>query len=132
MNKDYNKREQILFGEDYNSNKYLGGIRHFNCSRDIIQTLLDEDFIDPNGNQNESPTTEEFLEITKNLKHVEFCGYTVCPERSDYRTTIEEVNIIVPDEEYDTLTNCIESLRYADEFSIEHININYYIHAWWD
>ena len=131
MNKDYKTRDKIIFGE-YNPNSYFGGCCRFTCSKEVMQTLIDNDYIDPNECQNYSPTTKEFMEYVENFDDVRFNCYAISPERSDYRITIEGLDIEVKDDDYDNISYLVETFRYADEFGFEHNGDSFFLHAWWD
>lgn len=132
LNGDYNTREKIIFNQDYKKENYSGGIRRFICSRETMQELLDKGFVDPNETQNESPRVKDFMDYTENFDNVTFGCYAVSPDRSDYRITIEEVNIEIPDDQCDHVAQAVETFRYADEFNFEHTFGSYILHAWWD
>lgn len=91
----YNERDQIIFGEDFNPAKYMGGIRRFcGLTKSKLQDLVDKGFIDLNGQQNMSPTVEEFQQFTLYIRDPEnwsFGGYAVTPDRTDCRVTIDEL-----------------------------------------
>ena len=131
MNKDYAQRDKILFGE-YNPDKYLGGCRNFTCSKEVMQTLVENDYIDPNECQNYSPMTKEFMEILHDIDNVRFNGYAISPDRDDYRLTIDGVDVEIEDTDYDNISLLVESFHYADEFNFSHDGDSYFLHAWWD
>lgn len=131
MNKDYNRRDFIIFGE-YDPSTYWGGCKRFTCTKDTMQQLIAEDFIDLDECQNDSPTTNEFMEYTEDFEDVIFNCYAISPDRGDYRITIEGLDIEVADSDYDKITMLVENFRYADEFSFEHVPDAYCLHAWWD
>ena len=136
MNKNYNKRDNIIFGENYNKEKYLGGVRYFEqMTRKTLKQLLADGFIESDECQNCSPTTEEFLKETEGFDdYVLFEGYTVSPERDDYRITIDAVIIKIPYHEHDALSRFVEAYQGADEFSLSPDNSQktYILRAWWD
>ena len=66
MNKnDYELREQLVFGRNYDDRFYkMGGISYFDClSIPKLRELLKAGFIDPDEAQNSSPTTQEILDF---------------------------------------------------------------------
>ena len=132
MNKDYNRREQILFDEPYNKDHYMCGCRRFECSFSKMKQLIEEGFIDPYEAQNDSPTTEEFMEYAENFKDVYFECYAISPDRDDYRITIEGIDINIPADEHDLVAMAVQFFRYADEFSFDYYGGFYTLHAWWD
>jgi len=132
MNKDFKARERLIFNDEYNALNYLGGIRRFKCSTDKLRTLYAEDFVEANDRQNDSPSLEEFLEYVGDYPTATFECYAVCPEREDYRVTVEGVNLVIPETDYDAVGYFAETFHYADEFSLEHVGHNYHMRAWWD
>jgi hypothetical protein len=93
MNKNYAKRDEIIFGKALEDNDYMGGIKVFgDLPHDKLQQLLDLDFADPDDAQNASPTIGKFLEFLKKHPEVKTHGYVVAPERDDYRVTIEGIH----------------------------------------
>ena len=132
LNMDVNRRDEILFGS-YEPEKYLGGIRSFECNVETMRKLIDERFADPDETQNDSPSIGELMSAFEGTDiDVTFGCYAVSPERSDYRITIESADVSILETDYDNLCCIIESFRWADEFNIEHIGEKFYIHAWWD
>jgi len=126
MNKDVNKRDQILFEENFDESKYSGGIRYFeNLILNKLELLLKEDFIDKDESQNSSPTTKEFLEIIKKEPGLTCHGYAVSIERDDYRVSIEGIEGQLND------IKLIEELNDADEFTIMNKD-PLTIYCWWD
>ena len=131
MNKDYKARDEIIFGK-YDPNSYFGGCKRFSCSKETIQTLIDNDFIDLEECQNCSPTTKEFMEYVNDLNDVIFNCYAISPNRDDYRVTIEGLDVEVKDDDYDNISYLVETFHYADEFGFEHNGDSFFLHAWWD
>ena len=127
LNRDVNKRDMMLFGEEYDKAKYLGGIRRFgglNAFR--LSALLDAGFIDADEAQNDSPTTEEFLAFMKEHHDFTAFGYAVCPERDDYRITIDGIESDVLFNTLDEVNDFFMLCRGADELTITPP------YAWWD
>ena len=131
MNKDFKRRDEIIFGS-YEPDKYLGGCRSFSCSYETMKTLVENNFIEMNECQNCSPYTKDFMEILQGVDNVSFEAYAISPDRDDYRVTIEGVDIEIPDWDYGKVCFLVESFHYADEFSFQHFEGVYYLHAWWD
>lgn len=131
MNKDYKRRDEIIFG-GYDKEKYLGGCRNFTCSYDVMKQLVDENFIELDECQNYSPYTKDFMEILDGVPNVEFMAYAISPDRDDYRVTIEGFEVEISDTDFDTISLLVENFHYADEFSFQHNGDSYYLHAWWD
>ena len=89
MNKNYKKRNQIIFGDE-DANLRGVDIRHFK-SLDLkqLEDLIQNDFIELRERQNFSPSTAEFLEFMRKYPDVRAHGYAVSHERDDYRVTLE-------------------------------------------
>lgn len=133
MNKDVKRRDEIIWG-DYNEKRYLsGGCARFDITAEKMKQLIDEDFVDLQENQNESPTTEEFMNAILGCEDwVQFEAYAISPDRDDYRITIEGIDIWIPaPHEYD-MCRFVEEFRYADEFSLNADENGYHLRAWWD
>jgi len=93
-NKDAERREQIIFGESYDTEKYRrGGIRHFDdLTAQQLRQLIDEKFMDPEDCQNLSPNNLEFLEFMEAHGGYGAEGYAISRERNDYRINIEGIH----------------------------------------
>lgn len=129
FNKNYEAREQIIFGfgEEYDKKNYPGGCRNFeNMSVETLQRLVDEKFAEPDDCQNCAPTIGELLEYGKSHKGVVFGGYAVSADRDDYRVSIDTVNQTF--DNADELAAFSKAFRDADEFSVT-TESGY---AWWD
>lgn len=131
MNKDYKRRDEIIFG-GYDKKKYLGGCRNFTCYYDVMKQLVDENFIELDECQNYAPDTKDFMEILDGVPNVEFMAYAISPDRDDYRVTIEGFEVEISDTDFDTISLLVENFHGADEFSFQHNGDSYYLHAWWD
>lgn len=132
LNGDYITRDKLIFG-GYDEAKYFGGLRSFRCCRDLMKTLIEENFASTREMQNCSPTIGEFMEITEDSDcDITFICYAISPERDDYRISIEGIDIVIPDSDFDSVSYFVESFHGADEFSFQHEESNYYLHAWWD
>jgi len=127
MNYDVNKRDNIVFGEDYCKEKYMGGVRHFEwLDYTTIKRLMDEDFLDPDDCYNNSPTAKEFADFLEGYKDFTAFGYAISPERADYGVTIEGIE---SDRTFKLLAEAEEFIhlcRFADSFSL------HTPYAWWD
>lgn len=133
MNKDYKRRDEIIFG-NYDENRYkMGGCCRFEMDASKFEQLIQEEFLDPNENQNESPTTAEFQEYIEGCEDwVEFEAYAISPDRSDYRVTVEGVNVWIPSDQKEKLCKYVEAFRDADEFNISTDENGFHLRAWWD
>jgi len=133
MNKDYKRRDEIIFG-NYRASRYeSGGCARADISIVQLKQLIEEDFINVHENQNDSPNVLEFLnDIEGHEDNAIFEIYAISPDREDYRVTIEGINIDISDSDKDALCYFIEQWRYADEFTINNMANGYSIRAWWD
>lgn len=112
------ERDLILFGEEYNEDKYGGGCRSFSdLDVESLKKLIDMDFIDLSEAQNYAPSVEEIYYFMKDHPLVTCHGYAVSPDRSDYRVSIEGI-------EYcgavtmEMLVDFVDMFKEADEFSV--------------
>ena len=86
------KRDQIIFGEDYNKDSYLGGIRRFDClEADDLHALLDADLADREDKHNYAPSFGEIMKFLDSHPNFWAHGYAVSPERDDCRVSLEGV-----------------------------------------
>lgn len=91
LNRDYEKRDKIIFGA-YEPSKYFGGIRRFQrMSFDKVKELMNNNFIDPNDAQNSAPTASMFYSFLKKYPFYYVGGYAVSSDRSDYRISFDEL-----------------------------------------
>ena len=90
-NPNYVKRDFLL---DLNCEVWEDGdvdkvIRVAHIPLTVLKKLLEEKFINPNGRQNRSPSTQEFLSFIEKYPVITAHGYVVSPYRDDYRVTVE-------------------------------------------
>jgi len=129
-NTDYKKRDQMVLGKiiDWKKEKNGGTEPFKDMSLELLNTLIEENFIDPKESQNYSPTTQEFLELMQKFPSLRAHGYVVSPERDDYRVAIEGVD--GENFSLDDMQVLLEALLHADslDFSIKDGSIR----SWWD
>lgn len=129
MNKDYESRNEIIFGgKDTDSESWLGGTRNFeSLDLEQLQALIRNNFINLEECQNCSPSVSDFLDFMKKYPAVEAHGYAVSHKRDDYRVSLEGIrfdgNVTM-----DMLLDFVHLCRHADEFSAVHDHL----WAWWD
>ena len=124
-----NLRDQILFGEDYDPQKYFGGVRHFKgLAADKCKTLIDNNLLSPNDSQNDSPTAEEMYEYIRCYPECTCHGYAVSPDRNDYRISLEGVEFNGRDVELDMVIDFVNTFRYADELTVDRNSL----YCWYD
>lgn len=69
-NREYiaNKRDQIIFGEPYNKNKYPGGCRSFDeLTLDQIEKLDNLGILNLDECQNEAPSVGEMIDFLRSI-----------------------------------------------------------------
>ncbi len=93
LNDDDARRRQIL-GAD-NENYALGLIRIHDVDVDMLQTLVDERFANPDTAQNEAPPISQFLELMTDHPELRAGGYLLPPTRPDYRVSLD--SLYLPD-----------------------------------
>jgi hypothetical protein len=77
---------------------------------------LENDFVDLEDCQNESPTAKEFKEFAEKYKNEDLCfiGYLISPEREDYRVSITGIEAKSQDCKF--IDEFIKLFSRADEF----------------
>lgn len=135
--KTHNKAEKILFDENEEL-EYEGGIERFDHDDyvylDHIEELLEIGLLNSEGQHNDAPTTEVFIQLGHDVNRhvrdgeVQYIGYILHPERQDYEScpmsiTGLEVEGILEEDAIEILN------KYdADEKTVE----EYYARLWWD
>lgn len=130
MNKDYKKRNEIIFGDDDvdSNDNWLGGTRNFeSLDLEQLNALIKNKFIDLEDAQNLSPTVADFLDFMKKYPAVKAHGYAVSHKRDDYRVSLEGLEFH-GDVSKEMLMDFIYVCRLADEFTAE----DDHLYAWWD
>ena len=134
MKYNASKVEKIVFGgkPTYSS----GGIEPFShLHPSKLKQLVEEGLVDPDGSQNDSPTTQEFLEFGEQFPFVRYIGYAVSPKRPDTRLTIEGIVVSetnVPEEALRSFRKAFKKFCHAaDELDLPYENYKFY-RAWWD
>lgn len=117
LNRDIETRDKIIFGS-YKDSKYrFGGIRSFRgLDVDTLKILLDQNFIDPEETQNESPTVFEIYSFMEDYPSYTAHGYTVVDSQEDYRVSLEGVEKGEPAYSIEELKDYMSLFRGADEF----------------
>ena len=114
------QRDQIIFGEEYNAQKYFGGIRSFDdLTMPQVNQLDDMDILDMDECQNAAPTIGEMLDFLRSRETDGWYihGYCVSPDREDFRITFEGIGKRTPP----SVRNIIDFsllFRGADEFYV--------------
>lgn len=108
LNRDYEKRDKIIFGA-YEPDKYYGGIRRFQrLDFGKMEELVANNFVDLDDAQNLAPTAGVFYSFLKKYPFYYVGGYAVSPNRDDYRVSFDELergthvsNLAGPEEDLD-------------------------------
>lgn len=136
MNKNTKLRNQEMFSrrlikspddQDY--------VSFCHATADDLEWLKENDFLDPEETQNESPTAQEFLNFLKANPKFLAHGYLIGGTRDDARVSIEGIELkqsasIIS---LDQFLAAFELCRYADEldYTYENNQITSF-RAWWD
>ena len=127
--KQIKERDGIIFGDvlpDWA--KREGDVIHFqNLNAEELQQLVDKKYIELDENQNDSPSTEEFLDFMKKYPATTTHGYVVAPDRDDARVTLEGLAVDPADVTPELLRAFVDLCRLADEFDCCDR-----LFAWWD
>ena len=97
FNRDWRRRNEILklhlrTGPPYDALDFNKGYGHFSSlSVETAEHLLQEQFLDPDEKQNDSPPTHVFIAFMRRYPGVTAHGYFIGPDRDDYRVTIEGI-----------------------------------------
>lgn len=136
----YKERDNILFGDDDNGR--YGDNNCMTClfdglSKENVETLIREGFIRPDGDQNGSPSPEDFLEFMQNHKSTTVGGFAVSEHRPDYGDKEDRcvlTNIAMIADNLDDMADFANAYCWADEFNITKIKDSdrYFCYAWWD
>ena len=126
MNKNYQLRDKIIFGNDIP--KY-SDICHFdNLTLEKLKQLIKYDFIKLNECQNDSPTTYEILQFLTKYANYTAHGYVVTINRKDYRTTLEGIEKNAGFDSIQEKNDFYKLFSDADELIVQ----NNYIYCWYD
>ena len=124
-----NFRDEVLFHEPFNEDSYFGGIRHFiGLTYNKWERLLDLRVADPEERQNCAPTCGEIMEFIREHPNFTAHGYTVSPNRDDYRVSIEGV-FCDPGFTTKDLIDTVNLFAGADEFDVSEEDG---IYVWFD
>ncbi len=135
-NKDFKTRDRLIFNRvgDYSA----GGTEYFkDLTPEKLKQLVELKFANPEDEKNCAPSIAEFIERTEKWQEqypelqITFNGYTVSPEREDYRITVDAVIFQHPtDFEKSWL---IELIRFISSFHPDEIKIESdYCYLGWD
>ncbi len=123
-----NAPDAVTYGEDGRLHWFGGAESFAGLSVGTMQTLIELGFLDPNGNQNGSPTIAEFLRFMKRFPEFTAIGYATHPDRQDARVTIEGVEASGAILSAEAAAEFRELAATADECDIS----TDYARCWWD
>jgi len=121
MNKDDKRRHEILGlrFEEPQKDKQGYDIRPIeNVTLQQLQTLKEEDFLDLEECQNDSPSVGAIIDFIEEHPNFKAHGYIVTPVRSDYRVGLEGVICSSPLTMQD-IVDCTKTFRYADGLDVD-------------
>lgn len=128
FNRDVKRRDSIL-KEFFDKGDTYDGFRGLTV--EAMQQLIDEKFLDPEDDQNGSPTAGNFLAFMKEYPFVKAHGYAIGINRRDYRITIEGLEADLPedkDAKIEFIIDFVNSFHHADDVTLTENNV----YAWWD
>ena len=129
-NPDWQFRDDVIFGNESDEKRkeyYWGGIRRFEgLDYKSLCLLLGMGFADPEETQNFAPSIREI--VTFMMKYPAFTahGYTVSPDRCDYRVSIEGVDGSAAEHDSQMLEDFMELFGEADELDVDDL------YCWFD
>jgi hypothetical protein len=124
------ERDKIIFGENRpNWFECHNVVRFAQLSLPELEQLVDKKYIELHENQNNSPTTAEFLAFMRQFPATTAHGYVVSPERIDERVTLEGLEVKATDVTPVLLRAFVSLCNGADEF---YCDDNGDLYAWWD
>lgn len=128
LNRDFEKRDEIIFGE-YDENTYgMGGIRDFDCMNfEVLARLLALKFIDPDDKQNDCPSVKEIFEFMAKYPIYTTHGYAITPNRNDYRVSLRGVEKNSCVDNADELEDFMKLFKHADDFEVSNT-----VYCWFD
>lgn len=117
------RREEIIFGHDVPNEDIL---RFEDVTVQQLNELVDENLIDLDDTQNNSPTFGEIIKFMNKYPEFYAHGYVVSESRSDARVSLEGVQLISQrDLEQEIIDDFHNLFRNADEFDEEDLYVWY-------
>lgn len=131
LNKDYKTRNKILGIPDAAS--WFGGSEKIqNVDLNTVKLLIQSGFVELEEAQNDSPTTQQFLNFMEKYPDVKAHGYAVSHKRDDYRITLEglmcELSEIQPERREEIREAFRKFCRKADNLLFLGVSL----YSWWD
>lgn len=135
---DSERREIAVFGRkiDWKTEGFGGCMSFNNLDTATLGKLLEEKLADPDEQQNNSPTIDEFYYFAKMFERkydakLSFQGYLVCGKREDSRISIDGIECNSSDDyqiEYAAIKDFFLFADSPDDISILPLRLR----AWWD
>jgi len=94
LNKDYKKRDSIIFNEEIDWSKEDDILRFNDMKVDTLKKLINEKYIDPEDFLNNAPTNYSILQFIKNWPDSIISGFVESPDCALSSIVIERVHII--------------------------------------
>lgn len=122
------RRDQIIFGQDYDKDKYSGGLRRFGrINGEDLHKLLNCGFADPEEQQNSAPTIGEISKFLDDHPNFWAHGYVISPERDDHRVSLEGVEC-GSDYDLSDVQDFFSLFNYPDEVTVDKTGM----YCWFD
>jgi len=129
------RREEIIFERELDDKGYLGGIATYSgLAVEKLDQLVTEQLADPEQNQNNSPSLQEFLDFGKKWNPpytINYDGYMVEDRRDDERVSVDGINIVAKEGTMFSVSFLIDfanMFREADEYLLTETQAK----AWFD
>jgi len=126
LNADEARRNEILTG--YPHPQHFIEFKNLNLEQ--LEQLVAENFIHLQEQQNNSPTTEEFLAFMRRFPEVKAHGYALPLEREDYSMSIEGLDYAGPVS--DELEEAFDWVYMYKNEADDYINTPVRVYCWYD
>lgn len=127
-----NIRDNILFNDDYNPQKYIGGSRRFDkVPVSALIIMAEAQLLNSNEKQNLMPSIKEIIEFCEqhHISDWYASGYAISYDRPDCRVSIDSVGSYVPVSEK-IMKKFKKFFKEADELYADDIEEEVY--CWFD
>ncbi|MGG1516380.1 hypothetical protein ABE504_13255 [Paenibacillus oryzisoli] len=128
FNLDYETRDKLLKLEVDWEDKMNRVIKFEPCQVDILESLVNQKFINPQDRQNNSPTVKEILEFMRKHPALFVYGYAVSPKRRDFRISLEGLAVNQEDVTDELKEAFLDFCKGATEIHTEGVNG---LLSWW-
>lgn len=127
LNPNIQQRDELIFGK-YDDKAYVtGGVRYFDkLSLEVLNHLLELNFIDANDKQNNCPSVKEILAFMEKYPKYTAHGYAVSRNQIDYLVTLTGVEKEGDLDNLDELKDFVDLFGRADELHAENL------YCWFD